>query len=464
MNGLVVDIALVFLFVLIGGVFAASEIALVSLRDGQVRAMEDKGGAGGRVARLTRNSNRFLSSVQIGVTLAGFFSASFGAAQIAPQVSPALESLGLASGVASTVAFVGTTVVISYLSLVFGELVPKRLAMQSAERFSLLVATPLDWIATAMRPVIWLLGASTDLVMRLLGRDPTAQREEIGPEELRSMVAEHESLGAVEREMVVDILAVGDRGVEEIMTPRTEVEFLDADLPVTEAQARVSTLEHSRYPVRGRNDDDVLGFVHVRDLIHVRAGARVVADLVRQVPFFPTGKRVLSALTDMRAQNAHLAIVVDEYGGTDGIVTLEDVVEEFVGEIHDEYDREDPGVTVRGTAGELAGLLGRADVAKVLDRELPEGPYDTLAGFIMTRLGRLPQVGDTVLWDGLALTVTELDGRRVDRVQVRQAEGEPATGETAEGEPATGETAEGEPATGETAVGAVDPGAAGQHP
>jgi len=421
MNDLVVDIALVLLFILVGGVFAASEIALVSLRDSQVRALAEKGGAGARVARLTGNSNRFLSSVQIGVTLAGFFSASFGAAQIAPQVSPALESLGMSSGAASTVAFVGTTVLISYLSLVFGELVPKRLAMQSAERFSVAVATPLDWIATIMRPVIWFLGASTDLVMRLLGRDPTAQREEIGPEELRSMVAEHESIGAVEREMVVDLLTVGDRGVEEIMTPRTEVTFLDADLPVDEAQARVATLEHSRYPVRGRNDDDILGFVHVRDLISPGPGVRVIGDLVRQVPFFPTGKRVLAALTDMRSLGAHIAVVVDEYGGTDGIVTLEDVVEEFVGEIHDEYDKPDPGVQVRGAEEDVAGLMGRADVAKVLDRELPEGPFDTLAGFLVTRLGRMPAVGDTVTWDGLVLEVAALDGRRVDRITVREA-------------------------------------------
>src|SRR5690606_11728656 len=201
MNDLVVDIALVFLFVLVGGGFAASEIALVSPRERQVRALAERGGAGARVARLVGDSNRFLSSVQIGVTLAGFFSASFGAAQISPQVAPLLEQLGLGSGPASTVAFVGITVLISYLSLVFGELVPKRLAMQRAERFSMRVASPHDWNAAGMRLVIWLIGASTVLVMRLLGRDPDAQREEIGAEELRALVAEHESLGPVEREM-----------------------------------------------------------------------------------------------------------------------------------------------------------------------------------------------------------------------------------------------------------------------
>ncbi|MFC4554312.1 hemolysin family protein [Georgenia faecalis] len=423
MNDLVIDIVLVFAFILLGGVFAASEIALVSLREGQVRALAERGGAGAKVAKLTGNSNRFLSSVQVGVTLAGFFSASFGAAQIAPQVSPTLESWGLAPGAAGSIAFIGTTVVISYLSLVFGELVPKRLAMQSAEKFSVVVATPLDWIATIMRPVIWLLGASTNVVMRLLGRDPHAQREEMGAEELRSLVAEHESLGEQERSMVVDLLAVGERTVQEIMTPRTEVEFLDADLPISDAQLLVRTLEHSRYPVRGENDDDVVGFIHVRDLIHPEDHVRAVGDLVRQVMFFPTGKLILAALTEMRAANSHLAIVVDEYGGTDGIITLEDVVEEFVGEIHDEYDREEPGVVLRGAVEDVAGLLGRADVAKVLGRELPEGPFDTLGGFLMAGLGRLPKVGDTLVWDDLLLTVTALDGRRVDRVGVSLAPG-----------------------------------------
>ena len=418
MPDLVVNIGLVFVFILVGGAFAASEIALVSLRESQVRAMADSGRAGARVARLVGNSNRFLSSVQVGVTLAGFFSASFGAAQIAPEIAPVLSGWGLEDGAAATVAFIGTTIVISYLSLVFGELVPKRVAMQSAERFSLVVATPLDWIASLLRPVIWLLGASTDLVMRLLGRDPNAQREEIGAEELRTLVAEHESLGVVERAMVIDLLAVGERGVEEVMTPRTEVEFFDADTTIAEAQQLARANEHSRYPVRGTNDDDVLGFVHVRDLIAVDADVTVVGQLVRQALFFPTGTRCLAALTEMRSQNTHLAIVVDEYGGTDGLVTLEDVVEEFVGEIHDEYDRESPDVVRRATGGEVSGLLSRAEILKVLHRELPDGPFDTLAGFVMARLGRMPEVGDAVTWDDLTLTVRQLDGLRIARLDV----------------------------------------------
>ncbi|MPV36648.1 hemolysin family protein [Georgenia subflava] len=421
MSDIALNIALVLVFVLVGGVFAASEIALVSLRDSQVRALAERGGAGARVARLTHDSNRFLSSVQVGVTLAGFFSASYGAAQIAPQLAPTLQAWGLAAGAAGTIAFIGTTVVISYLSLVFGELVPKRLAMQSAEKFALLVATPLDWVATVMRPVIWLLGASTNLVMRLLGRDPHAQKEEMDAEELRSIVVGHESLGVEERDMVVDLLSVGERTVQEIMTPRTEVEFLDADLDVADARDRVIHLEHSRYPVCGDDNDDVLGFIHIRDLIRPPAHARTVGELVRDMLYFPTGKPVLSALTEMRAANSHLALVVDEYGGTDGIVSLEDVVEEFVGEIEDEYDQSEPAVVTAGDAGEISGLLGRAEISKLLGKELPEGPYDTLAGFLMAELGRVPVAGDAVTWDDLVLTVTALDGCRVDRVRVGQA-------------------------------------------
>ncbi len=415
------NVVLVLLFVLIGGVFAASEMALVSLRDSQVKALAAHGKAGARVAKLTGDSNRFLSAVQVGVTLAGFFSASFGASQIAPMIAPVLQRWGMPAGLAHGAAFIGTTLVVSYLSLVFGELVPKRLAMQSAEKISLFVATPLDLIASIARPVIWLLGASVNLVMRLLGRDPNERREEMGTEELRSLVAEHEQLGLQERDMVVALLSVGGRTVQEVMTPRTEVEFLDAAMPISEAQPLVRTLEHSRYPVRGVDNDDVLGFIHVRDLIHPDESVATVGDLVREIEFFPTGKQVLAALTEMRANHAHLAIVVDEYGGTDGIITLEDVVEEFVGQIQDEYDREVPEVVANGTTESLTGLLGRAEVAKVLDRELPDGPYDTLGGFIMAGLGRVPDVGDSMTWEDLVLTVTAVDGRRVDRVDVRKS-------------------------------------------
>lgn len=414
---LIVNIALVLLFVLIGGVFAASETALVSLRESQVEAMAARSKAGKRVARLTSDSNRFLSSVQIGVTLAGFFSASFGAATIAPYITPWLEALGLPAGVSSTVSFVGTTILIAYLSLVLGELVPKRLAMQNSERIAGVVAGPLDAAATLLRPVIWLLGASTNMVMKLLGRDPDAQRVDMNAEELRAIVSSHGELLGEERDMVVDLLSVGERSVAEIMTPRTEVSFMDAKLPVEEARATVHQFEHSRYPVIRGDYDDVIGFVHVRDLFTPGAEDAVVGDLVRETVYVPTSMSALAALTELRARNSHLAVVLDEYGGTDGIVTIEDVIEEFVGEIEDEYDQVSPYPPAPGL---VEGLLSRGDVAKLLGEELPEGDYDTLGGFMMFQLGRVPGLGDKVAWGDFSFTVESMDGRRVESVRIRR--------------------------------------------
>jgi putative hemolysin len=412
------NIALVLVFILIGGAFAASEIALVSLRESQIRGLADRGRAGETVVRLTRDSNRFLSAVQVGVTLAGFFSASFGAAQIAPVLADALEGLGMSAGSAYAVAFVAITLAIAYLSLVLGELVPKRLALMAAERTSLLAARPLDILASMLRPVIWLLSISTNAVVRLLGQDPHAQREDIGAEELRSLVAEHESLSEKERDMVVGMLSVGERTVDEVMTPRTEVDFIDATMPIEEARGYVTEREHSRYPITGEDADHILGFLHVRDLLTPPAAAQVVGDLIRPTVFFPGSKPVLSALTEMQGENNHLAVVIDEYGGTDGIVTIEDVLEEFVGQIRDEYDLHEIETSTSMDDNEVPGLLGRADAERIFGVELPEGNFDTLGGFIVEQLGRLAEVGDTVRWEERVLEVLELDGRRIDLVRV----------------------------------------------
>lgn len=433
MDQLLINILYVLLFTLIGAIFAASEMALVTLRDTQIDALAEKSGAGRKIKELTEDSNRFLSAVQVGVTLAGFFSASFGASAIAPMIAPWFESWGMSAGAASTTSFIVTTLVISYISIVFGELVPKRLAMQSAETISLIVAYPLSWITALLRPVIWFLGVSVNVVLRILGRNPEEKREDMDAEELRSYVAGYEAIPETERSMVVDLLSVGERSVEEIMTPRTEIHFLDADLSIEDAQQMVNELEHSRYPVRDNgSDDEILGFIHIRDLIVPGENVRRVRDLVRPVQFFPVGKAVLSALTEMRSNNSHMAIVVDEYGGTDGLVTVEDVVEEFVGEIQDEYDREEDVVSRAEVGGEVSGLMGRAEVAKYLHTELPEGPFDTLAGYMVDQLDRMPQVGDSTELGDLVLTVSVLDGRRIDRIRVRRRAEDPE-------DPTTGE-------------------------
>jgi len=416
-SDLLVNLGLVVLFIMIGGFFAAAEIALVTLREGQVDRLADRGRRGRVLASLSQEPNRFLAAVQVGVTLAGFTSAGFGAAQIAPQVAPWFESLGLSPGLAATLAFILVTVFIAYVSLVVGELVPKRLALQRAESTALLVALPVEFLARISRPFIWFLSVSTNALVRLLGGDPQTNRENITGEELRDMVAQHEEFSAEERALIDDVFDAGERELREVMLPRTEVSFLDAKVTVGEAVDVVTSAPHSRYPVIRDSADDVIGFVHVRDLLtwDDDRQAMPIGALARAVPFFPGTKTVIPALTEMRRRSQHLAIVVDEYGGTAGIVTLEDLVEELVGDIRDEYD-------AAPSTSAVDGLLNLEDFADYTGLELPEGPYETVAGFVMSRLGTLPGVGATVDVNGHRLTVVELDGRRVARLAITPLE------------------------------------------
>ncbi|HZB49736.1 MAG TPA: hemolysin family protein, partial [Mycobacteriales bacterium] len=421
MSGTLVNALLVLGFVLLGGAFAAAEIALVSLREGQVRTLSEQGRRGERLARLAGDPNRFLAAVQVGVTLAGFFSAAFGAATLAGPVADLLLGWGVPDGIADTVAFISITILISYFSLVLGELAPKRLGLQRAESVALLAASPLDRIATMVRPLIWLLSRTTDLVVRLLGGDPGANREAITEEELRGLVAAHESLTGEERKLIDDVFAAGERQVREVMLPRTEVDFLDVGTTVSRAARLAMEAPHSRYPVVRRDSDDVVGFVHIRDLLapDLPGGrAATVGDLTREVARLPGTKKVLAALSEMRREGHHLAIVEDEYGGTDGIVTLEDLIEEVIGEIRDEYDEDESAPARPGGPAEVDGLLNLDDLAEQTGLRLPEGPYETAAGWTMWRLGRLPAPGDTVRVDGWTVEVLDLDGRRASRLRV----------------------------------------------
>jgi putative hemolysin len=421
-SGTFKDIALVLMFILISSFFVTAEIALISLRDSQAKSMEQHGDRGAAVARLNRDPNRFLAAAQIGVTLSGFFSAAFGGATLSDRLAPTYRDWGLSPGGADAAALVSITLAISYVSLVIGELVPKRLALQRAEAISLAVAPTVDRIAKIARPLIWLLSVSTNLVVRLIGGDPNAQREQITDAEIRELVSGSETLGAEERQIVEDVFEAGDRQIREVMIPRTEVDFITADTPVYKAAKIALESPHSRYPVIGESSDDIVGFVHVRDLFEREVVGRSVriGDLAREVLQLPATRQILSALTDMRRAGAHLAIVVDEYGGTAGIITLEDLVEELIGDIRDEYDVAEPETT-RSLTGEMEvdGLLNLDDFEDESGIELPEGPYETVAGFIVQRLGQVPQVGDTIVFDRYELSVRELDGRRIARVRVK---------------------------------------------
>jgi putative hemolysin len=441
MTSAVLNILLILLLVIIGGVFVAAEFALVSLRESQISQLAHRGKRGQLVAKLTANPNQFLSVVQVGVTLSGFLAAAFGADRLSDDLALLLERLGLSAGVAGTISLVLITIVISYVSIVIGELTAKRLALQRAEGVALTVAPLVDLTARAARPLIWLLGVSTNVLVRILGGDPKLSREEVTNEEIRTMVSDSRTIGDEERRIVDDVFAAGERSLREVMVPRTEVDFLPGDMPAHRAVRELLKAPHSRYPVIGDSADDIIGFVHVRDLLDPGVSSRTtpVAELARTVLSMPDTVRVLRALSDMRRGSSHLAIVLDEYGGTAGIVTMEDLVEELVGDITDEYDVvTEERVGVRGDLA-IEGLTTLEDFAEKTGLVLPEGPYDTLAGFFMARLGQLPSVGDVISLElattdsrneklvRVELRVSELDGRRAAAFVVHQQDGEEFT-------------------------------------
>ncbi|MER7131527.1 hemolysin family protein [Streptosporangium saharense] len=423
MNSVLANASLVLVFILIGGFFAAAEMAMVSLRESQVRRLETRGRRGARAASLAHDPNRFLSAVQIGVTVATMLSAAFGADTLAREFQPVVAGWGVPQAVVAPLALVLVTLVISYFSLVLGELVPKRIARQRAEGISLLVAPFLDRVAALSRPLIWTLSVSTDLVVRTLGGDPEADREEITTEELRDMVVGHQELTQDERDLIGEVFAAAKRQLREVMLPRTEVEFMAADTPLAEAAVLAAAMPHSRFPIYRDSYDNVVGFVHIRDLLDpvLTGSIEPISELVpiRPVKLVPTSKRVLTTLTEMRNEGHHLAIVIDEYGGTAGIVTLEDLVEELVGDIRDEHDIQDKKAALPAGEAELDGLANLDVVEAETGIRLPEGPYETLAGFVMAALGHLPSMGERVEVPGFELSVTGMDGRRVSRVRIK---------------------------------------------
>jgi len=420
-TGTLTSLALIVVFVTIGGFFSGSELAVLTLRESQVERLRGRGGE--RVRRLRLDASRFLASVQVGVTFAGFFASAYGGATLSEPGGDTLEAWGLPASVAASVAFVSVTAFVSYLSLVLGELVPKRIALQRAEGIALTVSPVLEVVAWIGRPVVWLLSHTTNLIVRMLGFNPQQGAEEVTEEELRDLVSTHRDLDVEERRVLTDVFGAASRQLAGVMVPRTEVEFLPAATSLRAAARAVLSMPHSRYPVIGETVDEVVGVVHVRDLLTdlltTVAGAgesdvRTVGDIARPAPLLPGSKPVLAALAEMRASRTHLAVVVDEYGGTDGIVTMEDIIEELVGEIEDEFDP----AALPPDASVLDGLLHREELAGRTGIALPPGPYETLGGFVVHSLGRIPAAGDAVTALDHVFTVVGMDGRRVSRLRV----------------------------------------------
>ncbi|SCL73707.1 hemolysin family protein [Micromonospora peucetia] len=421
MQSIWTQLALVGVLVILNAVFAGSEMALVSLRDSQIQRLERVSRAGRVLARLAKDPNRFLATIQIGITLAGFLASAAAAVSLAKPLVPLLSAFG---GAAETLAIVLVTLALTFVTLVFGELAPKRIAMQAAERWALLVARPLDLLASATRPAVWALGATSDLVVRLVGLNPKHEPDEIGPDELRDIVAGNHGFTKEQRTIIAGAVEIADRQLRAVLVPRLQVFTLDSGTTAEAARLLLAATGHSRAPVvRHGGLDDAVGVIHLRDLVGV-PDDRPVDECARPPMLLPDSLPVVDALRQFKAERQHIALVVDERGAVDGIVTLEDILEEIVGEIYDETDRDVRSVrTEPDGAMSLPGTFPVHDLVD-LGVELPGRPggdYTTIAGLVLTCLGHIPTVaGESVTVDGWELEVTRIDHRAITGVRLRR--------------------------------------------
>lgn len=384
------DISLIAVLLLLNGVFAGSELALVSLREGQLRALERSGGRRARaLVRLARDPNRYLGTIQLGITLAGYLASATAAVTLAEPLVPVLGFLG---GAAEAIAITSITLVLAAINIIVGELVPKRLAMQHPQRWALIVAHPLDMLATVTKPLVWSLGRSTDFLVRVLGGKSESTGEQLSAEELRELVAVQRVLTSEQREMIAGALEIHERILREILIPRRSVVTLPAGMSLEDARTVLVASGHSRAPVvRGRDLDEVIGVVHLRDLM---VDTATVETVLRPILNLPDSLPVSEALRCFKNDREQFALVVDERGGAAGIVTLEDVLEEIVGEIYDETDRDVLGAK-RDNDGSLT-LPGGFPIHDLDDLgvqfgDAPPGDYATIAGLVLVALGRIPE-------------------------------------------------------------------------
>ena len=430
---LVLQTVLMIVLIFVNAFFACSEIAVISLNDKKIEKLASEGHKKAKqVLKLTKNSSNFLSTIQIGVTLAGFFTSASASQTYAPLIADAIVArspdmashYGLIRGIASAVI----TIIMSYLSLVFGELVPKKIAMAKSEKLSFAFAPILLGIATITKPFVKLLSASTNGVLRLIGIDPNADEEQVTEEEILMMVDVGEEKGVIEnaqKEMINNIFEFDDMDAGDIMTHRVDMTAVEADEPVaTVIQASIKD-GYSRIPVYDDDPDNIVGIVYVKDLLKFIGEdlpkTTTIRQVMREAYFVPETKKCGELFAEMTEKRIQMSIIVDEYGGTAGIVTIEDIIESIVGNIRDEYDEDDEEISkINDNIYTVDGITDIDEVDELIGAKLPEGDYDTIGGFVISQLGDLPTDGnfDTVAYENLKFTVLSVEERRIEKIKI----------------------------------------------
>ncbi|MBK1656894.1 HlyC/CorC family transporter [Paracraurococcus ruber] len=418
------DLAVVLVLVVLNGVFALSELAVVSSRRSRLRAMAEAGRPGAQAAlALAEDPGRFLSTVQIGITLVGILAGAFSGAALGGRLGAWMTAFGVPSGVAEPLGFGLVVAFVTYLSIVIGELAPKRLALRHAETLACAVAPAMTVVSRVATPAGWLLDASTDLVFRLLGR-AEAPEERVTEDDVRALVAEAERTGAIEaaeRHMIAGVLRLGNRPVRGVMTPRGEVDWLDAGADDEAIRAVLMRTAHSRLPVGEGSTEVMLGVAQSRELLAaLLAGRRLdLRAAARRAPVVPDTADALEVLATLRAAEVPMALVHDEHGHFEGIVTPTDLTEAIIGALRSDAEPGEEPAAVRREDGSwlLAGWMPADEMAELVGIALPkERSYHTAAGFVLAAAGHLPPVGEVVEAQGWRFEVVDLDGRRIDKL------------------------------------------------
>ena len=428
-------LVLLLVLILVNAFFAMSEIAIITLNDNKVKAMAEDGHKGAkRVLSLTKNPSGFLSSIQIGITLAGFLTSASAADSFSEPLANWIYQFEwthfLANKAWQGISLVIVTVIISYFSLVLGELVPKRIGMQAAEKIAFAVAPVLLFVKSCFKPFIAFLTVSTNIVVRMFGFDPNASEENVTEEEILMMVDAGEEKGVIEesqKEMINNIFEFDDIVAADVMTHRTEIEAVEIHEPLADIVKLAIEEGYSRIPVYKEELDNIVGILYVKDLLKY-VGNDVpksfkISNIMRPAVFVPESKKCGDLFNEMTEQKLQMVIIVDEYGGVAGLVTIEDLLESIVGNMQDEYDDEEEEIEqmIDGSFA-LEGTSDIGELAETLEIDFPEGEYDTIGGFIMSELGRIPSPDENaeVRYGGYIFTVVEMDERRISKVEAEK--------------------------------------------
>ncbi len=425
------QIVLLLILILINAFFAASEIALISLNDNRIRFMAEDGDKKAiMLKRLLDEPSKFLATIQIGITLAGFMASALAAESFSEHLMTAVKSAGIniPDVWLKTASLIVITLILSYFTLVFGELVPKRVGMKKSHTISMFAVGPLNLLSKVTSPFVRLLTASTNFTVRLFGMDPNEKDEDVTEEEIRMMVDVGEEKGTIhetEKEMINNIFEFNNKTVDDIMTHRTGITALPVEAGFDEVIDVVNTEKYSRIPVYEDSVDNIVGVLHSRDLILYLTENRDRSDfnlrnIIRKPYLVPASKRTDVLFRELQKNKTHMAVIIDEYGGTAGIVTIEDLLEEIVGNIFDEYDEDEQEVDkLDDNTYMISGSTELEIVEEKLGIEMPEGEYETLSGFLMSQLGRIPGKEDRpeVEFNGFVFKVEEVDENRIVSVK-----------------------------------------------